>query len=332
MKIVLDAFGGDNAPLSNIQGARDAVDELGVTVVLSGDSEKIKKCAEENGISLEGIEILQADTVFGMHEPPAEIIKAGKTSSLAVGLKYCADGNADAFVSAGSTGAIVVGGTFIAKRMKGVKRAALGTVVPTRTGHTLFMDVGANAECRPEMLEQFGVMASVYLKAVHGIENPTVALLNIGAEETKGDELHVEAYKLLKKAPINFIGNVEGRDVPEGSADAVIADGFSGNIALKMYEGVSLTLFGIIKGVLKNGFRNKLGGMLILKSMRGLKKMFDYTEIGGAPLLGLKTVVIKAHGSSNAKAIKSAIRQAVKAVENNIVEAIGTKLAEKDED
>ncbi len=330
MKIVVDAFGGDNAPLSNVQGAFDAKQELGIQVVLSGDTEKIKKCAEENNISLEGIEIVHADSVFGMEESPADIVKTGKNSSLAVGMKYCADGNADAFVSAGSTGAIVVGGTFICKRAKGVKRAALGTVVPTKTGHTLFMDVGANAECRPEMLEQFGIMASVYLKAVHGIENPTIGLLNIGTEETKGDELHIEAYKLLKNAPINFIGNVESRDVPEGVSDAVIADGFSGNIALKMYEGVSLTLFSIIKGVLKTGFRNKLGGFLILKSMRGLKKMFDYTEIGGAPLLGLRTVVIKAHGSSNAKAIKSAIRQAVKAVENNIVEAIGRDISATD--
>lgn len=327
MKIVIDAFGGDNAPLSNIKGAADAKALYGVSVALSGDGESLKKCAAENGISLEGIDIIEAPDVFDMHTPPSEIIKSGKNSSLAVGMKYCADGNADAFVSAGSTGAIVMGGTFICKRMKGVKRAALGTMIPTKNGHTLLMDVGANADCRPEMLQQFGIMASVYLKSVHKIENPVVKLLNIGVEDTKGDELHLAAYPLLKSSPINFGGNIEARDVPEGGADAVVTDGFTGNVALKMYEGVSLTLFSIIKGLFKQSLKTKLAAVLMMKPLKGLKKTFDYSEVGGAPLLGLKSVVIKAHGSSNAKAITNAIRQAMLAVENNIVEATAADIA-----
>ena len=332
MRIVVDAFGGDNAPLCNIEGAASAVKELGITVVLVGKEDEIKECAAENGIDLKGIEIVNAPDVFSMHDAPTDILKKGKDSSLAVGMKYAAEGNADAFVSAGSTGAVVVGGTFICKRIKGVKRPALGSVVPTREGKTLITDIGANAECRPEMLCQFAAMATAYLTKVEGVENPTVGLLNIGTEETKGGELQIEAYKQLKNSGLNFVGNVEARDVPEGAVDAVITDGFTGNIALKMYEGVSLTLFRIIKKLFKTNPITLISGAIIKPYMGGLKKKFDYTETGGAPLLGVKVPIIKAHGSSNAKAIKNAIKQAAAAARNNLVGAIAEGLAANSEE
>ena len=332
MRIVVDAFGGDNAPLCNIEGAASAVKELGITVVLVGKEDEIKECAAENGIDLKGIEIVNAPDVFSMHDAPTDILKKGKDSSLAVGMKYAADGNADAFVSAGSTGAVVVGGTFICKRIKGVKRPALGSVVPTKEGKTFITDIGANAECRPEMLCQFAAMATAYLTKVEGVENPTVGLLNIGTEETKGGELQIEAYKQLKNSGLNFVGNVEARDVPEGAVDAVITDGFTGNVALKMYEGVSLTLFRIIKKLFKTNPITLISGAIIKPYMGGLKKKFDYAETGGAPLLGVKVPIIKAHGSSNAKAIKNAIKQAAAAVENNLVGAIAEGLAANSEE
>lgn len=327
MKIIVDAFGGDNAPLSNIKGAADAAERFGVSIALCGREDKIRACAAENGISLDGLELVEAPDIFDMHTPPSEIIKSGKSTSLAVGMKYCADGKADAFVSAGSTGAIVMGGTFICKRMKGVKRAAFGTMLPTKNGHTFLLDVGANSDCRPEMLQQFGIMASVYLNKVYDIEKPTIKLLNIGTEETKGDELRVAAYSLLKEAPINFVGNAEARELPVGTADAVIADGFTGNVALKMYEGVSGTLFSIIKGAFKQSLITKLAALLMLKPLKGLKKTFDYTEVGGASLLGVRSVIVKAHGSSDAKSITNAIRQAIKAVEKDINGAIAADIA-----
>lgn len=332
MRIVVDAFGGDNAPLCNIEGAASAVKELGVTVVLVGKEDEIKECAAENGIDLKGIEIVNAPDVFSMHDAPTDILKKGKDSSLAVGMKYAADGNADAFVSAGSTGAVVVGGTFICKRIKGVKRPALGSVVPTKEGKTFITDIGANAECRPEMLCQFAAMATAYLTKVEGVENPTLGLLNIGTEETKGGELQIEAYKQLKNSGLNFVGNVEARDVPEGAVDAVITDGFTGNIALKMYEGVSLTLFRIIKKLFKTNPITLISGAIIKPYMGGLKKKFDYAETGGAPLLGVKVPIIKAHGSSNAKAIKNAIKQAADAARNNLVGAIAEGLAANSEE
>lgn len=327
MKIVVDAFGGDNAPLSVIQGARLARDEQGVDIMLVGDEEKIKACAAENGISLDGIEIFQADDVLTMHDEPSEVIKSKKNSSMAVALQQVAEGNGDAFVSAGSTGAIVVGATFIVKRIKGVKRAALSTYLPTGSGNYLLIDVGANAECRPDMLVQFAVMASVYLENVGGIENPTVGLVNIGTEETKGGELQLAAYSLLKDAPVNFIGNVEARELSNGACDIAVADGFTGNIVLKLTEGVAGTLMGMIKQIFKKNLAGKLAAAMIMPGFRELKKKMDYSEVGGAPLMGIKKPVIKAHGSSDANAIKNAIRQAAAYAGTGVIEKISDDLA-----
>lgn len=328
MKIIIDAFGGDNAPLAPIKGAADAVKEFGITAVLVGNKSKIKDVAEENNISLKGIEIINADDVISMHDDPTSILKEKSESSMAVGFKALTEGKGDAFVSAGSTGALVVGGTLIVKRIKGVKRPALASVIPGKNNNYLMLDIGANADCRPEMLQQFGIMGSVYMENVEGVKNPTVGLLNIGTEDTKGGELQKASYELLKNAPINFVGNVESREIPKGDTDVVVSDGFTGNIALKLIEGVSLTMFSMIKDVLYKNLKNKIAALMIKKGLYSIKKKADYSEVGGAPLLGTKMPVIKAHGSSNAYAIKNAIRQAEIFAETGVIEKISSGLDE----
>ena len=326
MKIAVDAFGGDNAPLEIIKGAAAAVEEYGAEVVLVGDSETIKKCAEDNNIDISKLEIEHADGVFDMHDTPTDILKSKRKTSMGVAFDLVADGKADAFVSAGSTGAVVAGATFIIKRNQVIKRPALGTVLPGRNKRFMLMDVGANAECRPEMLRQFGIMASLYLQNVEGVENPEIALLNIGTEDTKGGSLQLEAYKLLSESPINFIGNVEARDLPIGVCDAAIADGFTGNVALKLYEGVAMNLMTMIKGVFSSNFKTKMAYLLVKSKVRGLKKFMDYGDVGGAPLLGVKKPVIKAHGSSDARALKNAIRQALLCAENDVTGKISADM------
>ena len=328
MKIIVDAFGGDNAPVSVLEGAAAAVKEYGIEIILSGDEAKIRKCAGENSISLDGMEILQADDIMDMHDDPTEIIKSKKNTSMAVGLKALADGMGDAFVSAGSTGALVVGGSLIVKRIKGIKRVALASFIPGKKGNYLMLDIGANADCRPEMLYQFGIMGSVYMEKVDGRANPAVGLLNIGTEDTKGSELYKESYALLKDAPINFVGNVESREIPKGETDVIVTDGFTGNIALKLIEGVSLTMFSMIKNVLYGSLKNKIAALMLKKGLYEIKAKSDYTEIGGAPLLGTRKPVFKAHGSSNGKAIKNAIGKAVAFASGGVIEKISGSLAE----
>lgn len=333
MRIIIDAFGGDNAPLEIIKGAVLAKKEADVDITLVGDSEIIKKVSSDNGIDVSSFDIIHTTEVFNMEDKPTDIIKSKKNTSLAVALQTVADGNGDAFLSAGSTGAIVAGGTFIIKRIKGVKRPAIGSMIPGRDRKFMMMDVGANADCRPEMLAQFGVMASVYLENVMGVKNPEIGLLNIGTEETKGGELQLEAFSLLKNSNLNFIGNVEARDIPKGVCDAVITDGFTGNVALKLYEGVSSTIFSMLKSALYKNLKNKLAALVIKKDLYEIKKKADYSEIGGAPLLGVNKPVIKAHGSSDAKAIKNAILLAKAFAENNVIEKIsaGLQSVSKDE-
>ena len=327
MKIAVDAFGGDNAPLSVIRGASDAAREYGVNIILTGDKDIIEKCAADNKIDLAGIEILHTDSVFDMHDKPTDILKSKRGTSLGLAMDLVANGEADAFVSAGSTGAIMAGATFIVKRIKGIERPAIGTVIPTMTDRKLLlMDAGANAECRPEMLRQFGIMASLYLENVEGIKDPEIGLLNIGTEDTKGGPLQIEAYKLLKESPVNFVGNIEARKLPAGVCDAVISDGFTGNVALKLYEGVASNMMKLIKRTLMSTFRSKIAALLAKKSLYSLKDKMNYDDIGGAPLLGVKKPVIKAHGSSNADAIKNAIRQAKRCAENDVAGKISADL------
>ncbi len=328
MRIAVDAFGGDNAPLEIVKGASLASKELGVEITFTGDENEIKRIINENSLEFTGrVKFVHTTDVISMHDEPTSILKAHADSSMALAFKEVANGEADAIVSAGSTGAVVVGGTLIIKRIKGVKRPALGGLIPSPNGHYMLMDMGANAECRPEMLCQFGVMASVYLKNVEGIENPKIGLLNIGTEDTKGGELQTEAYKLLSEAPVNFVGNIESREMPKGVCDAVITDGFTGNIALKLIEGTATTFFKLVKGALYKNIFNKLAALVIKKDLYALKSIMDSTEVGGAPLLGVKGTVIKAHGSSNAKAFKNAIKQAVIYTENGVVEKISADLS-----
>lgn len=328
MRVVVDAFGGDNAPLEVIKGAALAHKEYGVDITLTGDELVIKDIIAKEGLDFsDTLKIVHTLEVFDMHDDPTSILKAKSNTSMALAFNELANGDADAFVSAGSTGAIVVGGTLIIKRIKGVKRPALGGLIPTPDGRNyLLMDMGANAECRPEMLEQFGVMASVYMEKVEGVANPKIGLLNIGTEDTKGDELRLEAYQLLSKAGINFVGNVESREMPKGVCDAVITDGFTGNIALKLIEGTAGTLFSLIKKVLYKSLPNKLAALVIKKDLYNVKNLMDSSEAGGAPLLGVKKPVIKAHGSSDARAIKNAIRQAISFTDKDVINTISLNL------
>lgn len=317
MRVIVDAFGGDNAPLEVIKGCARAVSELGVNVVLTGSRNKIEKCAAENGISLSGIEIEHTDDVFDIHEEPKEIIKSGSNSSMALGLRLLSEGKGDAFVSAGSTGALVMGATFIVKRIKGIKRVAPSPVMPADKGSFVLVDAGANTECRPEMLVQFAVMGSAYMEKVMGVKDPMVGLLNIGSEETKGRELEIAAYKLLEESGLNFVGNIEARDMPKGEVQVVVTDGFTGNIALKLYEGMGSFFSKKLKWIFSG--LGKIGAIVSLGKIKELRRQMDYKEVGGSALLGVKKPVIKAHGSSDATAFFNAVRQAKKIVDGNVI-------------
>ncbi|MDE6784207.1 MAG: phosphate acyltransferase PlsX [Ruminococcus sp.] len=319
-KIIVDAFGGDNAPLEVIKGCARAVKELGSQIILTGSEKKIKNCAAENNISLDGIEIVHTDDVFDIHDEPSNIMKSGKNTSMALGMNLLSDGKGDAFVSAGSTGALVMGATFIVKRIKGIKRIAPSPVLPADKGSFILLDAGANTECRPEMLLQFAVMGSAYMEKVMGIKNPSVGLLNIGAEETKGRELEIQSYKLLSESGLNFAGNIEARDIPKGECQVVVTDGFTGNIVLKLYEGMGSFFSKKIKW-LYSGI-GAVGAIFSFGKIKAFKAQMDYRETGGSVLMGVRKPVIKAHGSSDAKAFFNAVRQAQKCVDGRITESI----------
>ncbi len=331
MNIVMDAFGGDNAPLEVIKGAIDAKRDFGVDITLVGDEQRIKSCAKENSLDISGLKIRHAATVIDVCEEPTEVIKGKKDCSMAVGMKMLADGQGDAFLSAGSTGALVVGATMIVKRIKGIKRPALATILPTASDPVMLLDSGANADCRPEMLTQFAMMGSIYMNKIMEVTSPRVALVNIGSEESKGRELELETYSRLKEAPVNFIGNIEARHVPLGEADVVVTDGFTGNIMLKLYEGMGKFFTTELKDMLTSGFKNKLAALMIMPSVKDFKKKVDYTEYGGAPLLGAAKPVIKAHGSSNAKAFYNAVRQAKAFTETGVIDETTKALAQMKE-
>ena len=322
MNILIDAFGGDHAPLEVIQGAVRAVQELGVTVTLVGAENQIRQCAEEHHLSLDGLQILHAPAVFDIHEEPTSLLKQHADTSMAVGMQALHDGKGDAFVCAGSTGALLVGATFLVKRIAGIKRAAVAPVLPTETTPFLLIDGGANNDCRPEMLVQFAIMGSAYMQNVMHVDKPRVALLNVGAEETKGRELELESYVQLAQAPVNFIGNIEARELPAGAADVVVTDGFTGNVALKLYEGMGKFMAHQMKGNLFAGVAGKLAALLILPKIKALTKKMDYKAVGGAVMLGVQKPVIKAHGSSDGTAFFNAIRQAKDCVAGNVVQTI----------
>ena len=330
MKIIVDAFGGDNAPLEIIKGAVDAKKEYGVDILLVGDEQIIRKVAAENEISLDGIALYHAPGVFTNNDQPSTIrSKAKADTSLATGFRLLKEGEGDAFLSAGNSGAIGAGSMFIVKRIKGIKRVAFAPVIPTASGRAMVIDSGINTDVRPAVLQQFAIMGSVYMNKVLGVSNPRVGLANVGTEEHKGDELRQETYKLLQKTPvINFIGNVEGRDIPLDGADVVVCDGFTGNMIIKTYEGVALALLGKIKGIFKKNLKNKLAAAMVLGDMKAFKKEMDMDELGGAPVLGCSKPVFKAHGSANAKTINNAIRVCMGYVGNNVIGTVTDALAD----
>ena len=327
MKIIVDAFGGDNAPLEIIKGAAQAKAELGADIILTGDEQIIRKVSADNGISLDGIEIVHAPDVFTNNDQPTSIrTKAKANTSLAVGFRLLKEGAGDAFLSAGNSGAIGAGSMFIVKRIKGVQRVAFAPVIPNMTGKFMLIDSGINTDVRPKVLQQFALMGSVYMNKVMGVENPRVGLANVGTEEHKGDELRQQTYKLLQNTPVNFVGNVEGRDIPMDGADVVVCDGFTGNLIIKTYEGVALALLGKIKGIFTKSLKNKLAAALVLGDMKQMKKDFDLDEFGGTAVLGCSKPVFKAHGNAMAKTIKNAIRVCMDYVGSDIISTVSEAL------
>ena len=325
MKILVDAMGGDNAPLCVLQGVSQAAAEFGdgMELVLLGEEKAIRDCAKENKIDLAPFEILHCTETIDMHDDPVKAVRHKKDSSLVKGLTMLKNGEADAFVSAGSTGALHVGTSLIVRTVKGVKRPALATCMPGKKQPFLLLDCGANAECRAEMLNAFGTMGSVYMNKVMGRKDPAVALVNNGAEDTKGTPMYREAHGLLKANPaIRFVGNIEPRDIMAGEVDVIVCDGFVGNVVLKLTEGVAGTLLGMLKDIFMQSIVTKLCYLGVKGGLRNLKHMMDSEEIGGAPLLGAAKPVIKAHGSSKAKGIKNAIRQAQSFAASGIIEDI----------
>ncbi len=320
MKIILDAMGGDNAPLAPVMGALQAAKDFGAHIILVGKGEEILQAMQQQGIDTlpDGVEIVHADGVVDVHDDPTAAVRKHKDSSMMIALKMLADGEGDAVISAGSTGALLSGATLIVKRVKGIRRAAMGPVMPNKAGgKTVILDCGANAECTPEFLLQFGVVGSLYAKKYLGVDNPKVGLLNIGAEDTKGTPLQKEAYALLTQASekglINFVGNTEARDVPLGAVDVVVCDGFAGNVLLKSIEGTAMFMGSLMSKMFKKSFLSKLAAAFVMKDIKAFKKLLDYREIGGTQFLGIRKPVIKAHGSSDARAFRNAVKQAMEA-------------------
>ena len=332
MKIILDAMGGDHAPEAPVLGALQAAKDFGAQITLVGRGEAILEVMKKNGYENlpAGVEIAHAEDVVDMHDDPMAVIRKRKDSSMVVGLKMLAEGNGDAFVSAGSTGALLSGATLV-KRVKGIRRAAMGPCMPTKTGgKVVICDCGANAECTPEFLLQFALMGALYARRNLGVENPRVGLLNIGTEDSKGTPLQKETYGLLQEAAdkgfINFIGNVEGRGVPLGEVYVVVCDGFSGNVLIKSIEGTAMFMGSVLKKMFKKNALTMVAALLVKSGIDGLMKLLDYREIGGTQFLGIKRPVIKAHGSSDALAFRNAVRQAMEAAQANFADELETEL------
>ena len=325
MKIIVDAMGGDNAPLEIVRGALAANRDHGVEIILVGRAAEVLRAVESCGEKSlpAGVEIKDAKEVVEIADDPAMAFKLKPDSSLTVGLKLLRDGAGDAFVSAGSTGALLSGATLVVKRIRGIRRAAMGPQIPTAAGRMVLCDCGANAECTAEYLLQFAYLGSYYAQRVMGIEQPRVGLLNIGAEEEKGDALRHEAYALLKEAGdagrIRFVGNVEANDAMLGAVDVLVTDGFTGNVMLKNMEGLGKFLLKALKGVFLSSAKTKLGALLVKDGLKDLKKLMDPSEVGGTPFLGIQKPVIKAHGGSDARAIENAVLRAKEYAESGFI-------------
>ena len=319
-RVVLDAMGGDNAPQAPVQGAVDAVNARSdIKVFLVGQEDVIREQLAQYTYSEEQIEVVDAPEVIEMAEPPVVAIRRKKNSSMVVGMNLVKNKEADAFVSAGSSGAILVGGQAIVGRIRGIKRPTLAPLIPTETGVSLLNDCGANVDARPEQLVQFAQMGTIYMENVVGKKNPTVAIVNIGAEDEKGNALVKETLPMLRECPgINFVGSIESREIPHGGADVIVCEAFTGNVILKLYEGLSSTLVHAIKQGFKSSLRSKIGAALALPALKKTLKQFDASEYGGAPLLGLNGLVVKTHGSAKAKEITNSIFQCVSFNEQDI--------------
>ncbi|MCM1536644.1 MAG: phosphate acyltransferase PlsX [Clostridium sp.] len=328
VNVAVDAMGGDNAPAEIVKGAVEAINEdKRVKVFLVGKEPAIREELKKYTYKEEQLEIVHAGEVIEMAEPPVMAIRKKKDSSIVKAMYMVKDGSCDALVSAGSTGAVLVGGQIIVGRIKGVERPPLAPLIPTADGVSLLLDCGANVDARPSHLVQFAKMGSVYMENVMGVKNPKVGIVNIGAEEEKGNALVKETYPLLKNCPdINFVGSVEARDIPAGAVDIVVCEAFVGNVILKMYEGVGGILIQKIKGSMMTSLRSKIGAMLVKPALKKTLKSFDLEEYGGAPLLGLNGLVVKTHGSSKAVEIKNSVLQCITFKEQKINEKIKEKI------
>lgn len=323
MKIIVDAMGGDNAPLEIIKGSLDAGKEYGVDIILVGQEDVIKTVSKENGLDISNVEIVNATEVIATDEDADSVLKKKPDSSMSVALRMLSEGKGDAFVSAGNSGALCVGGTLIAKRIKGIKRPGFAPIMPHfKSGCFMLIDAGANLETRPEIILQYAIMASAYMKYVMKVDNPRVGLINVGTEKHKGTELQHKAYELLENVDINFIGNVEGRDLPYGVCDVAVSDGFTGNAVLKTYEGTAIAIMGKVKELFSKNLKSKISAALIMSDLKEMVKEFDYNEYGGAPIMGTAKPVFKAHGSSKAKTFKNAIRLTKEYVEADVISKI----------
>ena len=323
MKIVIDGMGGDNAPKSNVEGIVNAIKEYGVDIIVTGDKEILEKEFSNYDFDKSKLEIVHTTEIIENEDKPVKAIRSKKDSSMVVALKMVKENKADAIVSAGNTGALLAGGLFVVGRIKGIDRPCLCPAIPNvKRGMTLIADGGANADCKPINLVEFAGMSNIYAKKVLGIENPRVALANVGLEEGKGNDLAKKSYEELKNLDLNFIGNMEARELLNSFTDIVVCDGFTGNILLKSAEGIAMSMLGLLKETFMASTKGKIGAMLLKDDLKSLKNMMDYAEYGGAPLLGVNGGVIKAHGSSDGRAIKNAINQAIKFSQGNVVKDI----------
>lgn len=325
-------MGGDHAPNEIVKGAVQAVQEYDVKVLLVGKEEAIRKELKEYQFDSNRIEIIHAEEVITNEEQPTLALRKKKNSSMVVGMNLVKEKKADAFISAGSTGALLAGGLFIVGRIKGIDRPTLTPLIPHNHGVFLLADGGSNVDCKAINLMQFAKMGSIYMKSVLKFNNPRVGLLNIGAEAEKGDKLTKEAYDLLQNSNIHFVGNIEARDLPDGACDVLVCDGFVGNVLLKFAEGFAKSIFSIIKEEITKGWIYKIGALILKPAFGNLKKRFDYEEYGGAPLLGVNGVIIKIHGSSKAVSVKYAVKQAKTFVETQVIEKITTELASNEQE